>query len=99
LDHHGTVSGPIKGYFLGTMEGVLEGEFNGKMIGDLSGDYSGKSTQGKITGTQEPKERDWKVKFRVSLDDEELMEKRQLRTLWQLEKEEKENIALVFFAI
>ncbi|MHA1441796.1 MAG: A24 family peptidase C-terminal domain-containing protein [Candidatus Heimdallarchaeota archaeon] len=92
LDHHGTVSGPIKGCFLGTMEGVLEGELNGKMIGDLSGDYSGKSTQGKITGTQEPKERDWKVKFRVSLDDEELMEKRQLRTLWQLEKEEKETV-------
>lgn len=92
LDNHGTITGPIKGYFIGTIEGVLEGEFNGKMIGNLAGDYSGTSTQGKITGTQEPKERDWKVKFRVSLDDDELMEKRQLRTLWQLEKEKKETV-------
>ncbi|MHA1501037.1 MAG: A24 family peptidase C-terminal domain-containing protein [Candidatus Heimdallarchaeota archaeon] len=92
LDHHGKISGPIKGYFIGTLEGVFEGEFNGKMVGDLTGDFSGTSTQGKISGTQEPKERDWKIKFRLSLDDEELMEKRQLRTLWQLEKEKKETV-------
>jgi len=92
LDYHGTVSGPIKGYFMGTLEGVFEGEFNGKIIADLTGDYSGTSTQGKITGTREPIEREWRVRFRASLDDEEIMEKRQLRTLWQLQKEKKETV-------
>ena len=36
--------------------------------------------------------REWQVKFRVSMDEEEAMEKRQLRTLWQLQKEEKEIV-------
>ncbi len=102
----GRLTTPLKGCFIGTLEGIFEGNLSGKMIGKLSGDFEGKSPKGKMDGNITKNSQDWKLKIRMGLDDDDVMELRQLRTLWQLRKQNKKSVwvtpgipfvALMFF--
>jgi len=83
--------GAFSGLFIGFLEGVFDGSFEGRLLGKLTGDFHGSSSKGKLTGTQTG-EPTWKLKMRFGLEDESLMEKRQLRTLWQLQTRNKKTV-------
>ena len=88
----GNLSNPMKGYFIGTLEGIFEGKLSGKLVGNLTGDYEGNSSRGKMDGNLIQNPEKWNLKIRMSLDEDEIMEQRQLRTLWQLRKEGKKSV-------
>ena len=88
----GHLANPLKGYFIGTIEGVFEGNLTGKLIGNITGDYTGESPKGKLDGSLLQNPQHWELKIRMSLDEDEIMEQRLLRTLWQLRKEEKKTV-------
>ncbi|RLI67138.1 MAG: hypothetical protein DRP02_01765 [Candidatus Gerdarchaeota archaeon] len=83
--------GAFSGLFVGFLEGVFDGSIEGRLLGKLTGDFHGSSLQGKLIGTQTG-EPSWKLKMRFGLEDEPLMEKRQLRTLWQLQTRNKKFV-------
>jgi hypothetical protein len=88
----GKYSGPFDGRFIGTIDGLFHGNFEGKILGKLDGDYKGKSPKGKLSGTSSKIDYNWQLKIRAGLDDDTIMEKRQLRTLWKLQNSEKESV-------
>lgn len=88
----GRLTTPIKGCFTGTLEGIFEGKLSGKMIGKLSGDFEGQSSKGKMNGSTIKNSQDWQLNIRMGLDEDEVMEQRQLRTLWQLRKQGKKSV-------
>ena len=92
LINNGRYYGPIKGIFKGTLDGVFDGTVDGCMLGKLSGDFHGTSTNGKISGTKKETSDDWQLKIRAGLDEDQIMEKRQLRTLWQLQVRQKKTV-------
>ncbi len=83
---------PIKGCFIGTLEGIFEGKLSGKMFGKLVGDFEGQSSKGKIIGNTTKNSQNWQLNIRMGLDEDEVMEQRQLRTLWQLRKQNKKSV-------
>ncbi|NHJ86532.1 MAG: hypothetical protein FK734_13790 [Asgard group archaeon] len=92
IDYNGQFSGELDGYFLGEIDGVFDGTFEGQLLGQLEGDFSGTSKSGKILGKKEYFENDWKIKVRVGLEEDLKMERRQLRTIWQLQTTKKETV-------
>jgi hypothetical protein len=92
LNFTGKYTGPLSGYFIGQLEGVFEGTFSGKVVGNLTGDYLGDSPKGKLTGKLTNKDKTWQLTIRIGLEEEEQMEKRQLRTLWQLQAHRKKSV-------
>jgi len=88
----GIFRGPIEGIFIGTIDGFFEGKFNGDLLGMLEGDFDGVSSKGKLSGEKSVDENEWQLKIRLGLDDEDVMERRQLRTLWQLQSHKKETV-------
>ncbi len=88
----GRYTHPIKGCFIGTLEGIFEGQLSGKMIGKLAGDFEGQSSKGKMNGNTTKNSQDWQLKIRMGLDEDDVMEQRQLRTLWQLRKQHKKSV-------
>jgi len=91
LTFEGRSLGAFSGLFIGLIEGVFDGDFSGKVAGQLSGDFSGTSSKGKLSGTK-TESRSWQLKMRLGLEDEVLMEKRQLRTIWQLQTTGKKTV-------
>ena len=84
---------PLKGDFLGIIEGIFEGKIDCSLIGKLEGDFQGTSSKGKLSGTKDATTSDWQIKIRMRMEDEEdLMEQRQLRTLWQLNAHNKKTV-------
>ena len=92
INFNGKYSGPFEGLFLGSFEGFFDGTFEGKILGKLEGDYNGKSPKGKLVGSTASKEQSWNLKIRMGLDEDVIMEKRQLRTLWQLKNSNKQAV-------
>lgn len=92
INFNGKFSETIKGLFIGTIEGIFDGTFEGKLMGKLDGDYKGKSPKGKLLGSTSIKENSWQLKMRMGLDEDVAMEKRQLRTLWQLNNTNKKTV-------
>ena len=88
----GIFHGPIEGIFIGTIDGFFTGKFNGDLLGMLEGDFDGSSTKGKLSGEKSAPENGWQLKLRFGLDEEDVMERRQLRTLWQLQSHKKETV-------
>ncbi len=88
----GIFHGPIEGIFIGTIDGFFAGKFNGDLLGMLEGDFDGSSTKGKLSGEKSAPENGWQLKLRFGLDEEDVMERRQLRTLWQLQSHKKETV-------
>ena len=88
----GNFSFPVDSFFIGVLEGIFEGEFNGKITGRFIGDYSGSSPKGKLSGSTTNASNNWQFKIRTLLDDDQVMENRQLRTLWQLQIHKKKNV-------
>ncbi|NHK32869.1 MAG: hypothetical protein FK730_16095 [Asgard group archaeon] len=92
VNFNGKFSGPLEGLFIGTIEGFFDGTFDGKLLGKLEGDFNGKSSKGKLVGSTSLKEYSWNLKMRLGLDEDVIMEKRQLRTLWQLNNSNKKTV-------
>ncbi|NHJ47468.1 MAG: hypothetical protein FK733_06760 [Asgard group archaeon] len=88
----GKYTGPFEGRFIGSIEGIFHGTFEGKVLGKLEGDFKGKSPKGKLSGTSTKQEHVWQLKIRAGLDEDTVMEKRQLRTLWKLQNSEKKTV-------
>ncbi|MBK5113170.1 MAG: hypothetical protein KGD59_02895 [Candidatus Heimdallarchaeota archaeon] len=88
----GIFHGPIEGIFIGTIDGFFSGKFTGDLLGKLEGDFAGASSKGKLSGEKSGDISEWQLKLRFGLDDEYVMERRQLRTLWQLQSHKKETV-------
>ncbi|MHA1212284.1 MAG: A24 family peptidase C-terminal domain-containing protein, partial [Candidatus Heimdallarchaeota archaeon] len=92
INFSGKINVPITLIFIGIIEGVFDGNLKGKMSGDLTGHYVGESPKGKLSGTSTQEPETWKIKVRLGLDEETMMEKRQLRTLWLLQTTKKKTV-------
>ncbi|NHJ32856.1 MAG: hypothetical protein FK732_08335 [Asgard group archaeon] len=88
----GILQGPIEGIFIGTIDGFFSGKFTGDLLGKLEGDFDGTSSKGKLSGEKSGDNNEWQLRIRLGLDDEDVMERRQLRTLWQLQTHKKESM-------
>ncbi len=91
INFNGRITNQITGIFIGTMEGLFEGNLTGKLLGNLEGHFFGNSGKGKLSGTT-MEENSWQLKMRIGLDEEQAMERRQLRTLWLLQNTKKETV-------
>ncbi len=92
ISYTGQYTGPLDGIFIGTITGIFEGSFDGELLGELEGDYVGTSKKGKINGTKKSPPGEWRLKICMGLDEEEVMEKRQFRTIWQLKIHDKKTV-------
>ncbi len=92
INFNGQFSETFEALFIGTIDGIFDGTFEGKILGKLDGDFKGKSPKGKLQGSTVSKDNSWKLKMRMGLDEDVIMEKRQLRTLWQLKNTNKKTV-------
>lgn len=93
ININGRITVPITGTFIGVLEGIFEGKIECSLVGKLVGDFKGISSKGKISGSKTHESNDWQIKIRMRMEDEEdIMEQRQLRTLWQLRIHEKKTV-------
>jgi preflagellin peptidase FlaK len=91
INFDGQLTEPFEGHFLGSIDGLLHGSFEGEIMGKLKGDLYGESPKGKLTGSTS-KQEEWQLTIRSGLDEDTIMEKRQLRTLWQLQNTKKKSV-------
>ncbi|MBN1328484.1 MAG: prepilin peptidase [Candidatus Heimdallarchaeota archaeon] len=91
ISFHGGINNQINGIFIGMIDGIFDGTISGKLLGNLDGHFFGNSSKGKLSGTT-TEENSWFLKMRLGLDEEKAMERRQLRTLWLLQKTKKRNV-------
>ncbi|MFW9923260.1 MAG: hypothetical protein ACFFDW_08255 [Candidatus Thorarchaeota archaeon] len=92
IEMQGKISFPSEFYFIGMIEGIFDGEINCSFVGKINGDFEGTSSNGKISGSQSIISDTWQLKIQMRLDDEDIMEQKQLRTVWQLKKSQKNTV-------
>ncbi|MEA2070179.1 MAG: A24 family peptidase C-terminal domain-containing protein [Asgard group archaeon] len=85
-------NGKIENSFLGYFEGYFKGKLSGTFLGKLSGDLDGFTPKGQLEGTSKNITAPWRFRFRIGMEEEEIMEQRQLRTLLQLQKHDKKMV-------
>lgn len=88
--------GVHQGQFMGLYQGVLQGSFQGQLtgtfLGRLKGDFMGKSKKGKIDGSVNNLKDQWQITVRLGLEEEEIMDRRLKKTLWQLKAHNKKTV-------
>ncbi|MBD3192900.1 MAG: hypothetical protein GF308_19830 [Candidatus Heimdallarchaeota archaeon] len=84
--------GKVKGLFQGVLQGSFQGQLTGKFLGRLKGDFIGKSKKGKIEGSTNNIKDQWQITMRLGLEEEEVMDRRLQKTLWQLRAHNKKTV-------